>query len=71
MDRTRVSSSNLASVGYDAQTQTLEIEFLDGGIYQYYSVPENRYTGLMNASSKGEYFDAFIKKAGYSYRKIR
>jgi len=71
MDRTRVSSSNLASVGYDAQTQTLEIEFLNGGIYQYYSVPENRYTGLMSASSKGEYFDAFIKKAGYSYRKIR
>ena len=71
MDRTRVSSSNLASVGYDAQTQTLEIEFLNGGISQYYSVPENRYTGLMSASSKGEYFDAFIKKAGYSYRKIR
>lgn len=71
MERTFVSSSNLRSVGYDSDEETLEIEFHNGGIYQYFGVPEHRYEGLMNASSKGSYFDSYIKKAGYRYRKIR
>jgi hypothetical protein len=71
MERTPVSSSNLRSVGYDSGEETLEIEFHSGGIYQYYEVPIHRYEGLMSASSKGSYFDTYIKKAGYRYRKIR
>ncbi|MEM7061866.1 MAG: KTSC domain-containing protein [Cyanobacteria bacterium P01_B01_bin.77] len=70
MNRTSVSSSNLASVGYDPNSQTLEIEFLHGGIYQYSNVPLSVYEGLMAASSHGSYFDQNVKKAGYSYRKI-
>lgn len=38
MDRTPVSSTNLKSVGYDAVNRVLEIEFHDGGIYQYFNV---------------------------------
>ena len=71
MERTPVSSSNLRSVGYDPNEETLEIEFHSGGTYQYFNVPQHRCEGLMNASSKGSYFDAYIKKAGYRYRKIR
>jgi len=70
MERTPVQSSDLASVGYDPQTATLEVEFLDSSIYQYFSVPESVYNGLMNASSKGSYLDQFVKKAGYQYRKV-
>lgn len=70
MKRQNVNSSNLASVGYDETSNTLEIEFNHGGIYQYSNVPESVYSGLMNASSHGQYFDANIKKGGYSYRKI-
>lgn len=70
MERQSVSSSNLASIGYEAQSQTLEIEFNHGGIYQYYNVPNSVYTGLMNASSHGQYFDRNIKKAGYRYAKV-
>lgn len=70
MNRVSVTSTNLRSVGYDAATQTLEIEFKDSGIYQYTGVPPHRHTGLMSAASKGEYFDAHIKKGGYRYRKI-
>ena len=47
MQRTTVSSSNLASVGYDATTETLEIEFQNGAVYQYFSVPVQAYHGLM------------------------
>lgn len=39
MDRETVQSSNIASVGYDLSSSTLEIEFKSGGIYQYSGVP--------------------------------
>lgn len=71
MERASVNSSNLASVGYDQANEILEIEFNNGGIYQYFDVPPSVHTGLMNASSHGTYFDRNIKKAGYRFRKIR
>ena len=71
MNRTSVSSSNLKDVGYDAPAQILEIGFINGRVYQYFDVPESVYDGLMSADSHGKYFDAEIKKAGYSYRQVR
>ncbi len=71
MDRVPVSSSNIASVGYDADKQILEIGFLNGSVYQYFGVPENIFAGLMSASSHGRYFDAYIKKGGYSFSKVK
>ena len=65
----RVSSSNLHSVGYDADSQTLRIKFHSGGIYDYFNVPESRHSGLMNASSKGGYHADYIK-GNYRYRQI-
>lgn len=46
MKRIPVSSSNLASVGYDETSQTLEIGFLHGGVYQYFDVPSSFMKGL-------------------------
>lgn len=70
MERTPVSSSNLASIGYDETSATLEVEFQNGGLYQYQGVPKDVHEGLMNAGSKGTYFDQNVKKAGYQYAKI-
>ena len=70
MERQSVESSNLASIGYDAENEILEVEFNHGGIYQYFDVPENVYDELMNADSHGQYFDRNIKKAGYQFQKI-
>ncbi len=70
MKRQSVESSNLASVGYDEVNQILEVQFKHGGVYQYYSVPESVYDGLMSASSHGQFFDRNIKKAGYRYAKV-
>lgn len=61
MQRTPVSSSNLCSIGYDGQNGTLEIEFLGGGIYQYYGVPATIHAALMSAASHGTFFNAHIK----------
>ncbi|MET3508569.1 KTSC domain-containing protein [Halalkalibacter oceani] len=55
-----VSSSNLNSVGYDENTQTLRIDF-HNGTYDYYNVPRSVYDGLLNASSKGQFHHNYIK----------
>ena len=70
MERVPVSSSNIRSVGYDKETQMLEIEFDGGGIYQYLNVPEHVYSNLMSASSKGSYFHRHIRNR-YRFRKVR
>lgn len=70
MQRTPVSSSNLHSVGYDAATQTLEIAFQNGRIYQYFDVPIEVYNALMSAESHGRFFIHNIKEF-YHYRQIK
>jgi hypothetical protein len=70
MERISVQSSNLASVGYDLESATLEIEFVNGGVYQYFGVSDSVYYDLMNAPSKGRFFDQFVKKGGYSWSRI-
>lgn len=61
MDHTSVTSSNLASVGYDPDSETLEITFKSSGTYVYFGVPHSAYAGLMSAYSKGSYFAAHIR----------
>lgn len=70
MPRRPVRSSDIASIGYDANSSTLEVEFLNGGVYQYYQVPQAVYEGLMNASSHGSYFAARVKGV-YHYRQMQ
>lgn len=70
MERVPVQSSNLVSVGYEAETLTLEIEFHHGSVYQYYGVPAEIHDGLINAGSKGTFFHQSIKKGGYPYSKV-
>jgi len=68
MNRIPVSSSNVAAVGYDSETQTLEIEFNNGGVYQYFDVSQNIYEALISAESVGKFLNGHIK--GY-YRYAR
>lgn len=68
VDRETVQSSNLLSVGYDANSKTLEIEFRNGSIYQYFDVPEAIYLALMNATSQGKFFHQFVRER-YSFKR--
>jgi len=61
MKRESVSSSVLRAIGYDSSSMTLEVEFTSGDVYQYSLVPEEQYLALMDADSKGTYFNAFIR----------
>ncbi|RJR51421.1 MAG: KTSC domain-containing protein [Desulfobacteraceae bacterium] len=68
MNRTPVQSSNVASVGYDPNTLTLEIEFTNSSVYQYFDVPEIEYYNLVRAESVGRYLNLNIKN---SYRYVK
>jgi hypothetical protein len=69
MNRTPVSSSNVESVGYDPNILTLEVEFKDGAVYQYFDVPETVYQELTRASSVGQFMHANIRN-NYRYTKV-
>lgn len=69
MERYQVSSSNIASVGYDSGSETLEVEFLNGTVYQYYGVSEPLYQQLIQEPSVGRFFNAYIKNS-YPYSRV-
>ncbi len=57
-----VESSNIEQVGYDADSMELHIQFKNSGLYVYLEVPLAIYESLMNADSKGSFFNREIKK---------
>ena len=52
MERTPVTSSNVASVGYDPESSTLEVEYKTGRVYQFPATPQ-QFQALMQAPSIG------------------
>lgn len=70
MERTRVSSSSIRSVGYDARSQTLEVEFSGGSIVQYQRVPSEVHRRLMASPSPGSYFRDEIEES-YTAQRVR
>lgn len=56
-----VTSSNVESVGYDPESQELEVKFKNGGTYVYDRVPPEKHVALMQASSVGSHLHQHIK----------
>ncbi len=69
MEMTPVESSNIEAVGYDGDSSTLQVEFKNGGTYQYFDVPEHVFEGLRDAESVGGYLASVIK-GSYRYSKV-
>ena len=67
--RDLVASSNIATVGYDAENRILEIEFHHGTIYRYFNIPNEVYEGLISAGSHASYYYHNIRDK-YEYQKI-
>ena len=63
-------STVIKDSGYAQLSNTLEIEFQSGAIYQYFDVPMHVYEELRAASSQGQYFNANVRNV-YSYRRVR
>jgi hypothetical protein len=61
MRRRLVNSSSIRTVGYDGSTRALELEYVNGSVYQYFDVPQPTYAGLLAAPSIGNYVNTEIK----------
>lgn len=61
MQRHRVESSLIVSVGYDPKEQILELELTNKRIYRYFEVDPQTHRDLLEADSLGQYFNAFIR----------
>ena len=69
MDRKRVNSSRLRSVGYDEKNQVLEIEMLNGQVWQYSKVSPEVHRRFMAAPNPTSFFDDKIAEE-YSSRRV-
>ena len=54
-----VSSSVIRAIGYDRGALT--IEFNNGSVQDYHAVPYEVYAGLMAATSKGIFYNRYIR----------
>jgi len=61
MNRTPVKSSQIASIGYDAGSKEMHIEFHGGKVYTYQNVDAADHAALMAAESVGKHFGASIR----------
>jgi hypothetical protein len=69
MLRNPIASTNIVSIGYDAANETLEVEFLNGSVYQYFNVPTQLFDQLMLSGSKGQFLNVYIKNF-YPYSRV-
>ncbi len=67
-DMQPVSSSNIAAIGYDAESQTVFVQFLNGSTYAYKGVPEHEFENLRTAPSVGSYLNRNYKNV-YPYER--
>ncbi|MGY3146604.1 KTSC domain-containing protein [Bradyrhizobium yuanmingense] len=71
MDYVRVRSSTVSAVGYDEDARVLGVQYLNGSEYHYFAVPKAQFEGLKAAASVGSYLNAFIKDAGFRFKRVR
>lgn len=69
MEMQKVSSSNIAAIGYDSDKEVLIVQFHSGKKYRYSEVPPAVYTGFLEAKSLGIFFSRNIR-GNYGYVRL-
>jgi hypothetical protein len=69
MERKRVNSSRIRSVGYDERNQLLEVELSNGTVYQYSRVSPEVHRRFMAAPNPTSYYDDKIAEE-YTGRRV-
>lgn len=64
-----VESATLATVGYDEAQELLRLEFCSRAVCLYFGVPATMCEALLDAPSKGRYFNRTVR-GRYPYRQI-
>lgn len=70
MERKRVNSSRIRSVGYDERSQTLELEMSSGRLFQYPKVSPEVHRRFMAAPNPTSFFEDRIEE-DYTAKEIR
>ena len=65
-----LDSTAIRRFKYFIEQKRLRIWFVEGGVYDYYNVPESVVLTLADAQSKGRYFYYNIRTS-YEFRRIR
>jgi len=64
-----VQSHCVADVSFDPESETMTVQFQQRGTYNYHNVGITEYVDFSQASSKGAYFNLYIRDR-YSYERI-
>jgi hypothetical protein len=64
-----VESTTLATVGYDETRKLLQLEFCSRAVYLYFGVPGAVHQALLDAPSKGGYFNEAVR-GRYPFRRM-
>jgi hypothetical protein len=67
--KTEVVSSQIKSLEYDTETNTLIVTFNQGKKYEYSDVSAEEFRKLIEADSIGKHFNMFFKGV-YPYKQI-
>jgi hypothetical protein len=70
MERKRVNSSRIRSVGYEPKSQALEVEFSDGRVCVYSGVSPEVHRQFMAAPSATSFFEDKIDES-YPSKRLR
>jgi hypothetical protein len=62
-------SSVVARIKYDNLSHTLRVIFVSGMVYEYKNVPEQIYSAMKMAFSKGTFLNKHIK-GKYGFKKV-
>lgn len=66
---TFAGSKSVVWAGYDRTESVLAIQFVEGGLYHYFMVPETVYQEFVTADSAGAFFHARIR-GHYPYERM-
>ena len=70
MQTVSLNSTTLKTAAYRNYSQVLELEFCSGALYHYLGVCQSIYEQLLEAESKGRYYNQHIRNR-FTFTKIR
>ncbi len=66
MKRVRLGSSAIATIAYDKEMRSLDVEFRGGDTYRYFNVSKSIYRELLKAESAGAYWNEVKDKFAFA-----
>lgn len=61
MEKSNKMATDIYSVGYDEDYATLEVQFRNGAVYEYYDFPAEVHKNFVTAESPKDFFTKAIR----------